>query len=279
MQDNLYVEVLKRASSFLEEQGLEGYLAEYLLCERQGWNKTDLVTRLRTEMPENISAQFELDLAKVLEGQPAQYVIGSCEFYGRRFKVNSNTLIPRPETEELVQGCLAGNDKEKNLKVLDIGTGTGAIAISLKQEAPDWDVTAVDLSPDALAVASLNAEELQADVRFLESDLTQAVKGEVFDIVISNPPYISADEWDLMDESVREYEPKMALFAENKGLALYEQLAQELKTISHEQTTVYLEIGFNQGRAVQEIFQNALPNRLVEIKQDVFGQDRMVFIQ
>lgn len=279
MVAKLYVEVLKWASSFLEEKGYEPYLAEYLLQERQGWSKTDLISRLRQPVEAEVLEQLQQDLAAVVKGLPAQYVIGSCEFYGYRFKVTPDTLIPRPETEELVQRCLQNNDKNRRLKVLDIGTGTGAIAISLKKEAPNWEVTAVDISSAALAVAQENSQQLATKIHFVESDLTHEVQNETFDIIISNPPYIAATEWDVMDESVREHEPKLALFAENNGLAIYQRLANEVLTISDADVKIYLEIGYQQGAAVQGVFAKTLPQKTISVQKDLFGQDRMVIIE
>ena len=273
-----YVEALKGASSFLEEQGKEGYLAEYMLLERQGWNKTELVSRLRQEMPESIYNVWQQDLKKVREGLPPQYIIGSCEFYGLRFKVTEATLIPRPETEELVENCLSTNDKTKPLKILDIGTGTGAIALTLKHEAPMWDVTASDISSEALAIAGQNKRKLGLEVRLVEGDLIEPVKTELFDIIVSNPPYIAEDEWDVMDESVREYEPKLALFAPNQGLEIYERLAQELPSITHEKSKIYLEIGYLQGESVVSLFKETFPNHKVMCQKDFFGQDRMIIV-
>lgn len=273
-----YVEALKGASSFLEAQGREGYLGEYMLLERQGWSKTDLVSKLRQDMPEDIYNTWQLDLKKVCEGLPPQYIIGSCEFYGLRFKVTEATLIPRPETEELVEYCLSTNDKTKPLRVLDIGTGTGAIALSLKHEAPMWDVTASDISSEALAVTKENKQRLDLDVTLLEGDLIEPVKGELFDIIVSNPPYIAEDEWNVMDESVRDYEPKLALFAPNQGLEIYERLARELPSITHEKSKIYLEIGYLQGEAVVSLFKETFPNHNVVCQKDFFGQDRMIIV-
>lgn len=278
MADKLYVEVLNWASSFLEEKGFEPYLGEYLLLERQGWTKTDLVLALREVVPSNVLNQWHHDIDQVLTGLPPQYVIGSCQFYGRRFKVTKDTLIPRPETEELVQWCLK-EQPTAPLTVLDIGTGTGIIGLTLKKERPSWQVTAVDLSPEALSVAQENGESLDVAVEFFQSDLTAQVANHVFDVIVSNPPYIGVEEWSVMGASVREHEPKMALYADNHGLAIYERLAEELPLISHRNTTIYLEIGYQQGEAVSAIFAKAMPEKTCRVEKDIFGQDRMIIIK
>ena len=279
MDNPTYVEVLNWASSFLEKADKESYIAEYLILERKGWQKTELLMNLRKPMPLEEVQQLEADLALILKDYPPQYIIGSCEFYGRRFEVSSGTLIPRPETEELVALVLTNNPRKADLSVLDIGTGTGAIALSLKGEAPDWQVSAVDLSLEALVVAEKNRQNLALEVAFYQGDLTAPVKHQLFDIIVSNPPYISYDEWAVMDESVRQHEPKLALFADHQGLKIYERLAEEFPLRLKATGKIYLEIGYQQGQAVQELFQKAFPDHQVLVHQDLQGQDRMISVE
>lgn len=279
MDNPTYVEVLNWASSFLEKADKESYIAEYLILERKGWQKTELLMNLRKPMPLEEVQQLEADLALILKDYPPQYIIGSCEFYGRRFEVSSGTLIPRPETEELVALVLTNNPRKADLSVLDIGTGTGAIALSLKGEAPDWQVSAVDLSLEALVVAEKNRQNLALEVAFYQGDLTAPVKDQLFDIIVSNPPYISYDEWAVMDESVRQHEPKLALFADHQGLKIYERLAEELPLRLKATGKIYLEIGYQQGQAVQGLFQKAFPDHQVLVHQDLQGQDRMISVE
>ncbi|KAF1304550.1 peptide chain release factor N(5)-glutamine methyltransferase [Candidatus Enterococcus willemsii] len=271
-----YQEVLSRASSFLEEQGKEGYAIQYLFLARKNWSKTDWLLNMRQPISKEEEQQIERDVALLMQNHPPQYLIGTEEFYGRRFKVNQHTLIPRPETEELVELCLT-NCSNEALRVVDVGTGTGAIAITLKLERPKWQVSAVDISPEALLVAKENKEALKAAVDFYLGDTLAPIEGPI-DVLISNPPYISESEWEYMDESVRLFEPKLALFAENNGLAIYEKLAQEAQGKLSPQGKIFLEIGFQQGEAVKEIFQQAFPTKIVEIHQDLSGKDRMVVV-
>lgn len=278
MANNSYWEVLQWASSFLKQHQKEANIAEYLLLERLRWSKTEWLLHLREEMPEAVKIQLQKDLEKVIEDYPPQYLIGSVEFYGERFDVNEATLIPRPETEELVALCLQHHDNQPPLNVVDIGTGTGAIAISLKKQRPDWQVSAIDLSPAALQVARGNAEKLSTDIIFYEGDLLEPVKNQRFDLILSNPPYIAEEEWQEMDRSVRQYEPKLALFAENSGLAVYQRLALEIPPVLAKMGQVFLEIGYQQGRAVQTLFQDAFPEKKVEILQDMQGLDRMIWV-
>ncbi|MFW7363279.1 peptide chain release factor N(5)-glutamine methyltransferase [Vagococcus fluvialis] len=274
-----YFEVLKWASSFLENNHQEAYIAEYLLLEKNGWTKTDLLMNFKKQMPLAEYNAYKTDLEKVTLHIPVQYLIGSTEFYGRRFKVNEHTLIPRPETEELVELILKDNHQE-NLEVVDIGTGTGIIALSLSLENPTWKVTGLDISKEALKIATRNNQALEGQVHFLESDvLSKFPKNKKIDILVSNPPYISYDEWEEMDESVREYEPKQALFAENNGLAIYEKIAKESTTVLSETGRIYLEIGYLQGDSVSQIFKEAYPTKSVRVIKDLNGQDRIIEVK
>ena len=274
-----YFEVLKWASSFLENNHQEAYIAEYLLLEKNRWTKTDLLMNFKKQMPLAEYNAYKADLEKVTLHIPVQYLIGSTEFYGRRFKVNEHTLIPRPETEELVELILKDNYQE-NLEVVDIGTGTGIIALSLSLENPTWKVTGLDISKEALKIATRNNQALEGQVHFLESDvLSKFPKNKKIDILVSNPPYISYDEWEEMDESVREYEPKQALFAENNGLAIYEKIAKESTTVLSETGRIYLEIGYLQGDSVSQIFKKAYPQKSVRVIKDLNGQDRIIEVK
>lgn len=272
-----YVEVLSGASSFLEAAGKEGYAIEYLFLARKNWDKTQWLLHMREEILAEEELLIEKDMADLMKNIPPQYLLGYEYFFEHRFKVTKDTLIPRPETEELVALCLSMNDQQGK-KVVDIGTGTGAIAVSLKLNRPKWQVTAVDISKEALTVAEENAESLQTEIVFKQSDVLSAIT-EKQDIIISNPPYISEEEWDLMDESVRTYEPKTALFAENKGLAIYQKIALESRSILTPEGMIFLEIGFQQGHAVQDIFQQAFPDKAVTIHQDMSKNDRMIVVR
>ncbi|MBL1226472.1 peptide chain release factor N(5)-glutamine methyltransferase [Enterococcus sp. BWR-S5] len=272
---NNYFEVLKRASSFLEENGKEGHAIEYLFLERKGWSKTEWLLHMREEASQEDQKQIAADLEQLMEDHPPQYLLGYSDFYGHHFSVSQATLIPRPETEELVEHCLNENEQE-SLTVVDVGTGTGAIAVSLKLARPNWQVLAVDLSEEALAVAEKNAADLGADVSFFWGNGLAPVRDRKIDILISNPPYISEEEWELMDDSVKKYEPHMALFAENQGLAIYEQLIREAKECLAPKGKIYFEIGFQQGAIVKQLIEAAFPEKEVRVEQDLSGNDRMV---
>ena len=272
-----YFEVLQRASSFLSKKGLPVSAAEWLMQERLSWSKTDLVQNYREVMPLEQMKIFIEDIEQFSKGKPMQQIIGHDWFYGRKFILNEHTLIPRPETEEWLDRVLK-ELPERPLKVLDIGTGTGVLAITHKLERPADEVIALDISEEALKIARKNAEKLQADVYFIKSDLFDALTDETFDLILSNPPYISKKEIALMDESVLQHEPKQALFAENDGLAIYEELALNVSDYLKDSYCIFLEIGFAQGAKVKKIFLEALPEATVEIWTDFSDLDRVVRI-
>lgn len=277
MPKKTYREVLARASSFLEKQGKEGHAIQFLVQERKDWSTTDWLLHMNEEISAADEAQIQVDVARLMENYPPQYLIGAADFYNKRVEVTEDTLIPRPETEELVDLCLKENPAE-SLRVVDVGVGTGAIAVVLKAERPSWQVSGSDISLEALAVAKRNAAKYGLIIDFRQGSVLEPFSAEKFDLIISNPPYISGDEWALMDESVRSFEPKTALFAENNGLAIYQQIAKEAQGKLTAEGKIYLEIGFQQGEAVKEIFTAAFPNKRIRVKQDLSGKDRMVVI-
>ncbi len=273
-----YFEVLKRASSFLTKKGESAFVAEWLMRERLSWTKTDLVRHYSLIMPRKEIETFQVDIQQFTKGKPMQQIIGHDWFYNRKFSVTEDTLIPRPETEEWMDRLLKSLPN-RPLKVLDIGTGTGVLAITQKLERPEDEVTAVDISRKALAVAKKNGENLQAQINWIESDLFEELTGQRFDLILSNPPYISQDEIGLMDQSVLDYEPKEALFAENEGLAIYERLAENISQYLNKEFMIALEIGYAQGEAVTKLFKEHLPAGKLEIWQDFSGLDRLVWIK
>lgn len=275
--DKTYREVLTRASSFLEEQGVEGYNIQFVFLERKQWTKLDWLMRMNEPITAEDEAMIDADMQRLVQHYPPHYLLGYAEFFDHRLKVTEATLIPRPETEELVALCLA-KTSEETLNVVDIGTGTGAIAISLKAARKNWRVSATDLSLEALAVAKENAEHEQTTINFYHGDTLEPVMDQTFDVIISNPPYISRAEWSVMDQSVRTYEPKMALFAEEDGLAIYQKIAKEASQLLASDGQLFLEIGFQQGAAVKAILEQAFPTKKVRIKKDMAGNDRMIFV-
>lgn len=272
-----YYGVLQRASSFLREIRRSSFVAEWLMRERLEWTKTELILNYKNEMPADQIQQFEADFKQFLEGKPMQQIIGHEWYFERKFKVTSDTLIPRPETEEWQNRVLESLPNEE-LDVLDIGTGTGVLTITHKLERPKDTVTATDISPEALEVAKENAKDLEAAITFKLGNLLEPVQGKQFDLILCNPPYIGQNEMNEMDSSVLEHEPKKALFAKEDGLAIYKELAESIAEHLKPEGQMYFEIGYQQGKAVTNIFKQALPNAKVECWQDFSKLDRVVAI-
>lgn len=273
-----YLQALRRGQTQLTVAGQDASAAQYLLTAAHGWTFTQLVQNYRAVMPVAESKVFQQQLDRVATGEPAQYVLGRASFYGHDFQVTSATLIPRQETEELVAWILDVTSVTP-LRVLDVGTGSGAIAISLKAERPAWAVVASDISAAAVAVAQTNATTLAAPVDFVTGDLFSPVAGQQFDVIVSNPPYIDRTEVGVMDDSVKRYEPEGALFAANHGLVFYQRFAAELATYLLPGGQFFAEIGYHQGTAVKAIFETALPATTVTVRTDINGHDRMVRVQ
>jgi release factor glutamine methyltransferase len=278
MSKKIY-EALKWASSFLEKKNRDQNAGELLLRHFSGMSRTMLYANMREELDPAILEQFEKAIHEHLEGTPIQYIIGSEEFYGRTFIVNESVLIPRPETEELVLGILQRIKRETPLDVIDVGTGSGAIAVSLKLENPSLQVTATDISADSLSVAKENANRLVAEIEFCQGDLLKPMieQKRKFDVVISNPPYIPLIDKTWMSEVVTEHEPHRALFAGEDGLDFYRRFMEELPLVVKAQALIGFEIGAGQGIRVAELLKNTFPGAKVEIVNDINGKDRMVF--
>ena len=266
-------------SDFEEElirQGEEAESLSFVYRSLKNLSFTDFVFALQKEVTEE-EKQFVKGIFQQLAAhKPAQYIIGQADFYGMQLKVDERVLIPRPETEDLVELILAENP-EVNLKVLDIGTGSGAIALALAKNKPVWSVTAVDISQDALDVASENAKNQKFNIFFKKSDCFAEIS-EKYDIIVSNPPYISREDESEVGLNVLYSEPHLALFADEDGLAIYRRIAEDAKDYLKDGGKIYLEIGYKQGQSVPELFRKHLPEKRVRTLKDQFGQDRMVVI-
>ncbi len=276
------MEALEWASSFLVDNGREQTAARIVMQHVLGTSYAKVMLHLQDELTAAQQVQFKALIEEHVNGRPVQYCVGSEEFYGRSFLVDESVLIPRPETEELVLGTINRLPKlfpHQTLKLADIGTGSGAIAISMKLECPALTVIATDLSQDALATAQKNAQRLEADIDFRLGDLTAPLAGEKLDVVLSNPPYIAFDEAQEMSNVVLEHEPHSALFAEEDGLILYRKLAEQLPAYMNKPALIGLEIGYTQGEQVAKFFQDSFPHATVSIEKDINGKPRMIFCE
>ena len=211
---------------------------------------------------------------KLAAGLPVQYIIGNVDFYGITLKVNEDVLIPRFETEELVFKVIQYSSHFRNPSIVDIGTGSGAIAITLKKKLTS-SVTATDISKKALNVAEENALENNVSINFKEGNLLEPLT-EKYDIVVSNPPYIAYDE-EIMDV-VKNSEPHLALYAPNNGIYYYEEILKNIKKYLNDKYLIAFEIGESQGKKIQELSKKYLDNEAI-IEKDLSGRDRFAFIK
>lgn len=276
------MEALDWASSFLVDNRREETAARIVMQHVLGTTYSAVMLHLQDTLTFEQSERFEKLIEEHASGRPVQYCIGSEEFYGRTFIVDESVLIPRPETEELVLATtnrIGQLFENKTLKLADIGTGSGAIAISMKLECPELTVVATDVSVAALATAKKNAQLLAADIDFRLGDLTAPLVGEKFDIVLSNPPYIAFEEAKDMSSIVLEHEPHSALFAEEDGLVLYRKLAQQLPALMNKPALIGLEIGYTQGEQVAKFFKESFPQASITVEKDINGKPRMVFCE
>ena len=221
------------------------------------------------------------DLSKAIkrleQGEPVQYIVGDVNFYGNIIKVNNNVLIPRPETEELVEktSILIKELFSDNINILDIGTGSGCISIALKKIFPNSIVEGIDISEEALEIAKDNATENNVDINFYQSDIFSNINNK-YDCIISNPPYLK--EGDYIMDIVKNNEPHLALYAEEKGLYFYKIILKEANKYLRERFIIALEIGENQKEDILKIAEQYFPNANIISDKDLRKLDRFIFI-
>jgi release factor glutamine methyltransferase len=213
------------------------------------------------------SATIEALVRRRMEGEPLQYIRGKAEFFGREFFVDDRVLIPRPETELLVEAAIAR--AAKGASVLDVGSGSGCIAITIERERQDLDVTSIDVSVAALAVAKRNARANQSNVRFAASDAFDAIRGE-FDLIVANPPYIPRADYEQLDTEVRDHEPQLALTPGPRGTEMIERILDARRA-----PVIMLEIGFGQLADIRNV---ARGYEIVDIINDLAGIERVVVL-
>ncbi len=242
-------------------------------------DKVQLRNQMSKELDINQQSQFQNQILQLQQGKPYQQILGETEFYGMKFWVNENVLIPRPETEELLEFAISKiqNSKFKiqNFKILDIGTGSGVIPIVLKKYFPNAEISAIDISEQALEIAKKNAAFHQMEVNFLKHDFLNKKWGENFDIIISNPPYIGKEEESEIENSVKNFEPKIALFSPTSdALIFYRKIAEFAKTHLKESGMIFLEINQKLGFETLDLFQGFKKS---ELMKDISGNERIIF--
>lgn len=280
--------LLKKSTTFFEEKGVDEAKrsAEYLLSHAMGQKRIQLYLRFDQPVADDELARFRELVRRRLQREPVQYIVGSTEFFGMEFAVSPAVLIPRPETEHLVEAVIdhvradAGvKEKESGLRILDIGTGSGIIAIVLAAKLARARMTAVDVSEEALAVARENAasNNVAGRIDFLPHDILASQLnglGGPFDVVVSNPPYVSTADMSELQPEILGFEPAAALTDDSDGLTFYRRINELLPRLLSPGGLLAVEIGFGQSPAVVEIFSSRL--RDIEVIKDYSGIDRVV---
>lgn len=277
-----YHSVLKHAQARMEEAGYGEQSALLYMLELTNKEAHNLYMEFEEEMQPELEEVYEAGIQRLLTGVPLGHVLGFEWFYGYRFTVNEDVLIPRPETEELVANILAAYDEhfssQNNVTAVDIGTGSGAIAISLKKEEPNLHMMATDISEQAVAVAKKNADDHAAIVNFMMGDMLQPLieRDLKVDILISNPPYIPREE--EMEHSVVDYEPHVALFGGEDGLKFYRIIFENASKVLKERAMMAFEMGYNQKEALSAEARKYFPDARIEVLKDMSGKNRMLFV-
>jgi release factor glutamine methyltransferase len=270
----LYRNIISSISLYEEQE--RSNIAYLILEDLFRITKTDLL--LDKNIKDYNSSLLKDIINRINNAEPVQYILGHTEFYGRKFIVNKHVLIPRPETEELVDLIIKENRKVKELTILDIGTGSGCMAISLKKEIPQGKIFGLDISKEALKVAELNANKLGADISFIEADiLSQRTKSKdlKFNIIVSNPPYVTNSEKKLMGPNVLDFEPETALFVNDQDPLLFYRTILEFSD-SHLLSggLCYFEINESYGNEMKDLFKkNSFSD--IRIIQDLRAKDRI----
>ncbi|PKM87357.1 MAG: peptide chain release factor N(5)-glutamine methyltransferase [Firmicutes bacterium HGW-Firmicutes-10] len=274
-------QILKNAINICVQAGVNEMLARRLMLELTEQRQLNLYLIDDEEIDEKILSDFERGIERLCNHEPLAHILGYEWFFGRKFSVSKDVLVPREETEELIGHILSDIDElfgQGELDCADIGTGSGALAITLKAEEPRCRVWASDISEEALDIAKKNARQLDCDVTFLQGDMAQPlIDAQVkLDVCISNPPYIKKAE--IVERSVVDFEPHVALFGGADGLDLYRKLLDQAPLLMKERSMMAFEMGFDQQEALRDEVVLRFPHSRVEFKKDINGKDRMCFV-
>ena len=276
-----YKEVLKKSQQELVDVGVYEQTAQLLMLELSNQESSDLYANYECEMPSELYDLFQQCMARLKKHEPLQHILGYQWFYGRKFNVSKDVLIPRYETEELVANVLLELDEhfpDGVVEMVDIGTGSGAIAITLGLEEPRIKMMATDISEEALVIARNNSKTLDANIEFLQGDMLNPCidKGIKVDILVSNPPYIPKEQ--ALEKSVKDYEPDVALFGGEDGLFFYHEILKNAHLLIKEKSILAFEIGFDEKDSLMKISKEYFPNDRIEVLKDLNNKDRMLFI-
>ncbi|WP_207433870.1 peptide chain release factor N(5)-glutamine methyltransferase [Sabulibacter ruber] len=273
------LENLTRQLQTLYEEPEARTMAEWVLQHALRVGRFELLQRRKDPAPDGLQAQVQQYQERLLQHEPLQYVLSEASFYGRDFTVTPAVLIPRPETEELVQKVIKTYQRQPQVRLLDIGTGSGCIPITLAAELPQAQAWGLDVSPEALAVAKSNAEKLGQKVEWLLQDILQeipAIEPHSLDAVISNPPYVLEEEKALMRQNVLNFEPSLALFVPNEDpLLFYRRIAVVAQRLLKKGGKLFFEINEKFAQETKEML-HQMNYQNVQIFQDLRGKDRML---
>lgn len=277
-----YREILRDAEKQLDQNNLQPTVARTLLMGATKMESSELFLRFEEAASEKESEIFAEMLKRFENGEPPQYILGYEYFFGRDFIVNTDVLIPRPETEYLVEGILEFTDEyfseAEKIELVDVGTGSGAIGISLGCEESKYRVTLTDISEEALEVAKANAKKFELEVETFCGNMLDPLiaSGKKFDVFVSNPPYIPTSE--DVESLVKENEPHLALFGGSDGLKFYREIFEKVEQIIKPKALLAFEIGWDQGERLVTLAKQYFPNAEVTLKKDYNELDRMLFI-
>lgn len=275
-------EVLHWASLFLKKHHCEQGIAEILLQHHLQVTRSQFYMMMQEPIPENVINIFKSDIEKHVEtGIPVQHLLGYEMFYGRKFSVSEHVLIPRPETEELVMHVIEIEKQRRESErptIIDIGTGSGVIASTLALEIPQATIYATDISKQALRTATHNAAQLGAEITFIEGDFLDPIIDQQIraDIIVSNPPYIAKEDEEILSRTVKNFDPSLALFAADDGLAAYKRIIKSSTKVMKEKGIILFEIGFDQAAKVSALVQETYPQSEVNVIQDINKNDRII---
>ena len=251
--------------------------AKILLAELIGKNPLELLNYLNYEVSKEYEELYKKEVQRLKEGQPLQYVMGYVNFYGNRFEIDKRVLIPRFETEELVENTINYINKyfKEPIDLIDLGCGSGVIGITIEKKVSTNSVDLIDISEDALEVAHKNCEKLNSKANLIKSDFFSNINKK-YDVIISNPPYIMEDE--EIEPIVRDNEPHQALYAGEKGLDCYKKILKDINNHCKERCLIAFEIGANQKDLIIDLINTYIKKSTIIVKKDLSGKDRMIFI-
>ena len=272
-------EILNEVTRDFEAAGMETVRldAEVLLAFCLNCDRIEFIKNPETQIGKAQSTNFKKLVSRRLKWEPVAYITGHKEFWSFTLEVNKDVLIPRPDTEIIVEETLNIGKEIYQLRILDIGTGSGAIALALAHELPEAKITATDVSVAALKIAKKNARHLKLEkqIEFLKGDLFAPVKG-LFDIIVSNPPYISAAEYKELPQGVKDFEPRLALWAGQTGVEFYEKLIYQSKNHLKKDGWLLMEIGAPQAEKIRVTMQECAFFENIDVRRDYAGHDRVI---